>query len=586
MMSAKSLAVRALACGAVLVFLASPLRADKVKVEVKVEGDTLLRELKANILSLLSLEKENDGKLTEERIRRLHAQAPEEIGEALQPFGYYKPQVRSELRQEDKTWIASYDVDAGPPIKIASVDLRITGPGADDPGFRSLAGRFPVRPGDVLNHPRYEGGKKLLTELAAEEGYLDAVFQENQVRVDLDRYQADVVLHYETGPRYLFGPIYFRQDVLDGSLLTGYVDFVPGETLDVNKILKLQNALSDSPYWSRVEVVTRKDKADGLEVPIVVNLVPAKPVRFSGGLGYGTDTGPRVKGAFDLRRINRLGHRAHVEASVSQIEQSFLSSYLIPGAYPRTDTLSFNLGYDRQDTNTLKSMTGLAGAQYSFLRRGWTQTYGLNFERENYTVGLDTGVSNLLVPSAGLERVQADDRIDTTNGFRARFTLQGTEKNPLSDVSFVQVLIDGKVIRTVAPRNRLIGRLQIGYTETAGFRQLPPRFRFFAGGDQSVRGYRYQSLGPQDEAGNTIGGPALAAASLEYEFRFRPKWGVAAFYDTGNAFPRFNAGELAQGAGAGIRWISPIGPVRADIAFALSDPRHPIVFHLNIGPDL
>ncbi len=551
------------------------------------EGDTLLRvrDLKANILSLLSLEKENDGKLTEERIRRLHEQAPEEIGEALQPFGFYKPQVRSKLTQDGKTWTARYDVDAGPEIKIASVDLKITGAGADDPRFRELASHFPVRQGDVLVHPRYEGGKKLLEELAAETGYLDAAFQENQVRVDLERYRADVILHYETGPRYLFGPVYFHQNVLDGGLLTGYVEFVPGEPLDVNKVLKLQNALSDSPYWSRVEVVTRKEDAEGLEVPIDVNLVPSKPVRFSGGVGYGTDTGPRVKGAFDFRRINQRGHRAHVEASVSQIEQSFLSSYLIPGAFPRTDTLSFNLAYDRQHTNTLDSQTGLAGAQYSFLRRGWTQTYGLNFQRESYEVGVDKGVSNLLVPSAGFERVQADDRIDTTNGFRARLTLQGTEENPLSDASFVQGLIDGKVIRTVGERNRLIARAQLGYTATDQFRQLPPRFRFFAGGDQSVRGYRYQSLGPKDEKGNVIGGEALTVASLEYEYRFRPKWGVAAFYDTGNAFHNFG-GSLAQGAGFGIRWISPIGPVRADIAWGLSDARHPIVFHLNIGPDL
>jgi translocation and assembly module TamA len=585
-MKARSLAPRALAFGAGLALLTAPLHADKVKVEVKVNGDNLRRELKGNILTLLSLEKENDGKLTPERIRRLYAQAPDEIGEALQPFGYYKPQVRPELRQEGTTWTASFDVDAGPQIKIASVDLKITGAGADDPEFQGLAHNFPVKPGDVLSHPKYEGGKKLLTDLAASEGYLDAAFQENQVRVDLDRYQADVILHYDTGPRYLFGPVYFRQDVLDGGLLTGYLTFNPGEPLDINKVLQLQNALSDSPYWARVEVITRQDQAEGLEVPIRVNLVPAKPLRFSGGVGYGTDTGPRVKGAWDFRRINSRGHRAHVEANVSQIEQNLLASYMIPGAYPRTDTLSFNLGYDHQDTNTLQSKTALAGSQYTFLRRGWTQTYGLNYEREDYTVGLDKGISHLLVPSGGIERVQADDRIDTTNGFRARFTLQGTAENPLSDVSFLQGIIDGKVIRTVAPQNRLIGRLQVGYTATDAFRQLPPRFRFFAGGDQSVRGYRYQSLGPKDEAGNVIGGPALVVASLEYEYRFRPKWGAAVFYDTGNALPRFNAGDLAQGAGFGVRWISPIGPVRADVAWALSDPRHPIVFHLTIGPDL
>jgi translocation and assembly module TamA len=581
MMNFKSFAARVLALGVCLVS-APPLHADKVKVDV----DGVRRELRLNILSALSLARENDGKLTEDRIRSLHAQAPDEIAEALQPYGYYKPQVRSELRQDGKTWIAHYDVDAGPAIKIASVDLRITGAGATDPRFREVESHFPVQKGEILHHPEYEQGKKLLTDLAAEEGYLDATFEENQVRVDLERYQADVVLHYSTGPRYLFGPVFFHQDVLDGGLLTGYINFKPGEPLDVNKVLQLQNSLSDSPYWSRVEVVTRQDQAEALEVPIDVNLVPAKTMRFSGGAGYGTDTGPRVKGTWDLRRINRRGHRAHIESNLSQIEQNLLSSYLIPGPYPRTDTLSFNLAYDRQITDVLDSKSGLVGAQYTRLLGSWNETFALNYQRENYKVGLDKGVSNLLVPSAGLERVRADDRIDTTNGDRLRFTLQGTAKNPISDATFIQGLADAKAIHTLGGRNRLIGRAQIGYTATDDFRILPPRFRFFAGGDQSVRGFRYQELGPEDVEGNIIGGEGLLVASLEYEYWFRPKWGVAAFYDTGNAFHNFSGLDLAQGAGVGVRWRSPIGPVRADVAYGLSGPKNSIVFHLNIGPDL
>jgi translocation and assembly module TamA len=573
---------RILTLGVSLAFLASALHADKVKVEV----DGVRRELKQNILSALSLERENDGKLSEERIRKLYSQAPDEIGVALQPYGYYKPQVRPTLRQDGKTWVAHFDVDSGPPIKIATVDLQITGAGAEEPAFRQLRSGFPLHPGDVLHHPDYEHGKKSLTDLAAAEGYLDAAYQENQVRVDLERYRADVVLHFNTGPQYLFGPVYFHQDVLDGRLLTGYIDFKPGDKLDVNKVLQLQSALSDSPYWSRVEVVTRQDRAENLEVPIDVNLVPSKTMRFTGGVGYGTDTGPRVKGAVELRRLNQRGHRAVISASASQIEQSFQSSYLIPGAFPRTDNLSFNLAYDRQITNTLESKTGLVGTQYTFVQHGWNETYSLNFQRENYKVGLDKGTSNLLVPSAGLERVRADDRIYTTNGYRLRFTLQGADRGALSDATFLQGVADGKVIRTVGERNRLIGRTQIGYTATDDFRVLPPRFRFFAGGDQSVRGYKYQTLGTKDEAGNVIGGEALAVASLEYEYRFLPKWSAAVFYDTGNAFHNFKSGGLAQGAGVGVRWRSPIGPVRLDVACGFSDPGHPIVFHINIGPDL
>ncbi len=576
---------RSLALGLCLAALPAPLQAARLKVEV--EG--VKRDLERNIRSVLSLEKLDKDEMTEERIRRLHAGAQEEIEEALQPYGYYRPVVRAELKQEGDQWIARYDVDAGPPIKVASVDLRIAGAGADDPRFRELAARFPMKQGDVLFHPDYEQGKHALENLAAEEGYLDAAFQANQVRVDLQRYRADVVLHYDTGPRYRFGEVRFNQDVLDPALLTGYVNFKRGEPLDVNKVLELQNALSDSTYWSRVEVVTRQDQRQELEVPIDVDLVPSKTMRFSGGLGYGTDTGARASGAWELRRLNRRGHRAEAEVKGSQIEQALKLSYFIPGPYPRTDVLSFNTAYQREDTDTSFSETGLVGAQLTQSRGKWREAYSLNYQREDFEVGLDNGISNLLVPGASLERVEADDRIFTTNGYRARLALQGAQASLLSDASFLQGHLEGKVIRTLGERNRVIGRAELGYTQTDAFRKLPPTFRFFAGGDRSVRGFAYQSLGRLDEAGNVIGGESLMVGSLEYELWFPEMWGqklgAAVFYDTGSASQSFG-GVLARGAGIGVRWRSPIGPIRADLAWALSEEGRPMRFHLNIGPDL
>lgn len=570
-----------LALGIGLALFPLPLQALRLKVEV----DGVRRELERNIRSVLSLEKLDKDELNEERIRRLHAGATEEIQEALQPFGYYRPVVRGELRQEGDQWIAHYEVDAGPAIKVESVDLQLTGDGRDDPQFQAIVNDFPVKQGDDLFHPAYEEGKQALTELAATEGYLDAEFEESQVRVDLQRYRADVILHYATGPRYRFGDVRFNQSVLDPDLLTGYVTFKKGEPLDVNKILQLQNALSDSVYWSRVEVVTRQEEAQGLEVPIVVDLVPAKTMRFSGGLGYGTDTGPRARGAWELRRINRRGHRGETEIQASEIAQSFKTSYFIPGPYPRTDVLSFNLGYQREDTDTSLSETGLIGTQLTQSHGGWRETYSLTYQREDFEVGLDNGISNLLVPGASAERVKADDRIDTTNGYRLRVALQGAEGSVLSDSSFLQGDVQAKAIRTFGTSNRLIGRLEVGYTATDEFRELPPRFRFFAGGDQSVRGFAYQALGREDEAGNIIGGESLMVGSIEYERRFLEKWGAAVFYDTGNASKSFG-GELARGAGVGLRWRSPIGPIRADVAWGLSEEGRPIRFHLNIGPDL
>ncbi len=576
---------RWIALGIGLTLCAAPLQAARLKVEV--EG--VRRELERNIRSVLSIEQIDKDELTEERIRRLHADAPAEIEEALQPFGHYRPVVRSELRQEGEQWIARYEVDAGPPIRVASVDLRILGAGGDDAQFRRIAAGFPVKKGEALFHPDYDQGKQALENLAAEEGYLDAAFKANQVRVDLERYRADVILHYDTGPRYRFGEVRFNQNVVEPELLIGYINFERGEPLDVNKVLELQNALSDSPYWSRVEVVTRQDRARGLEVPIDVDLVPSKTMRFSGGVGYGTDTGARVSGAWELRRLNRRGHRGEAEVRASGIEQSVKMSYLIPGAYPRTDVLSFNTAYKREDTDTSLSETGLIGSQLTRSRGDWRESFSLTYQREDFEVGLDNGVVNLLVPGASWEKVEADDRIFATRGYRLLLAFQGAEGSLLSDASFLQGRVGGKYIRTLGERGRIIGRAEVGYTATDEFRELPPTFRFFAGGDRSVRGFGYQSLGREDEAGNVIGGESLMVGSVEYEQWFPEIWGqklgAAIFYDTGNASQSFG-GILARGAGVGARWRSPIGPIRADIAWALSEEGRPIRFHLNIGPDL
>lgn len=560
---------------------AAPLSAVPVKVEVEGVG----RDLERNIRSVLSLEKEDKDDMTPDRVRRLHDRAPEEIGEALQPFGYYKPVVRGELRQEGERWIARYEVDEGPAIKIASVDLKVTGAGADDPEFRQVTREFPVQRGKTLYHPDYEKGKDALVELAAENGYLDAEFEVSEVRVDLERYRADVIVHYDTGPRYRFGDVTFNQDAVNPDLLTGYVNFKRGEPLDVDKVLELQDALSDSPYWARVEVVTLQEQAQNLEVPIEVNLVPAKPRLFTAGVGYGTDSGARGTLGLELRRINRRGHRGEIQLVGAETERSFQASYLIPGAYPRTDLLALNAAYAVEDTDTAESESMLLGAQRTQTRGGWREALQLNYQRDDFEVGLDQGISTLLVPGASYERVEADDRIYTTNGYRLRIGVQGAEESLLSDSTFFQGTLSGKYIRTLGDRHRLITRAEAGYLETRQFRQLPPRFRFFAGGDRSVRGFGYQELGERDEAGNVIGGQALLVGSLEYELRVLEDWSAAVFYDTGNAFRTFGD-PLEYGAGFGVRWRSPIGPIRADMAWALSDDDRPFRFHLNIGPDL
>ena len=168
---------------------------------------------------------------------------------------------------------------------------------------------------------------------------------------------------------------------------------------------------------------------------------------------------------------------------------------------------------------------------------------------------------------------------------RNRDGLRVAAESVLSETSFVQARAEGKRLRQVGEDGRVILRAMLGGMVVGDFDALPPELRFFAGGDRSIRGFDYQQIGELDEKGEVIGGEYQAVGSAEYEHYFLPKWGAAAFVDAGDAFTK--EFDVNVGAGVGLRWKSPVGLVRVDIARPLvSDFEHEWRIHLVIGPDL
>lgn len=560
---------------------------------LRVEVDGLSGELQKNVVASLSIEaarKEKD--LDETRIKNLHEKAPGEIEHALEPFGYYRVVVDPSLSQQGTTWVARYKVDPGPQIKVASVDVQVLGPGASDPAFQRLVQAFPLQVGQGLMELAYEVGKKSFDDHAAAHGYLDAKFAVNQIRIDLAAYTAAIVLHYETGPQYRYGPVRFHQDFLRPALLRGYVVWKQGDPISSRQLLELQQSLANTTYFQRVEVVPRRDQAAGLEVPIDVNLTPARPQKWIAGIGYGTDTGPRGTLGLELHHINDLGQRFTSTGTVSQVDKEVRADYLIPGAYPRTDVLDFTVAYADLTPPTSHSLDLLAGPTYTYSIGRWRNAVSLDYQRESFTVGLDSGISDLVIPQDVLSRVYSDDRIYPTHGEKYDLMVRAGSKALASDTNFAQMSADAKFVQSFGKekRLRLISRILAGATWTDAFHALPPTERFFAGGDQSVRGYAYQGIGARDAAGNVTGGTDTEVASVELQYRLSQyrllqKFGVAVFFDAGGAGFNFGS-EIKEGTGAGIFWLSPIGPVRLYVATALSIPGHPLRFHVVIGPDL
>ncbi|HEY7728272.1 MAG TPA: POTRA domain-containing protein, partial [Candidatus Eisenbacteria bacterium] len=315
-MATSSLAVAQLPCLLFLFLIARAGAAGEVAVDIEgLEGDP-----EKNVRLTLGIVAA-EGDLTAGEVERLHARAPEEIAFALEPFGYYRPTITGTLTEpEPGHFAARYVIVPGPQVHLRKVEVGLAGPGDGDSELQEAVADFPLAAGDVLLHAGYESGKNAIAFAAADNGYFDAAFDSTAILVDRDSALADIVIQFSTGPRYRFGPAELHQDILDPRVLGGYIPFEEGEPYEVEKLLDLQSGLSASPYFSRVEAKPMPERANGLEVPIEVDLEPRKTQRFDVGVGYGTDTGLRGSLDVELRRLNRRGHRAEGSIKISQIE--------------------------------------------------------------------------------------------------------------------------------------------------------------------------------------------------------------------------------------------------------------------------
>lgn len=589
--------IQAAVCAALLLLLPIPSRAATTPADsaaaapkrkapsVKVEVLGLSGALKRNVLASLSIaDKKQRKNANEEVLRHLHARADEEIRRAIQPFGYYRPIVQSEL-VTGKSWTARYTVEAGPPILLDSVLVDVTGEGENDPRYQKIVRDYPLHKGSVLLHPSYDLAKASFETAAAEGGYLDARFLASRIDVDLQRYAAAIVIRYDTGPRHYFGPVSFDNDIIKERMLERFVDFRPGDVFDFRKLLQLQTELSSTGYFTKVEVEPGAEPTGHRLVPIGVSLAPAKKLRFTGGVGYGTDDGARVRLLTEMRRLNRAGHRAQINLQYGSRDKHAIGEYFIPFPNPRTDVLTLSTGYQDLNTATFRNRVFRSGISESRLLGQWRVIPALNYRRENFLVGVDSGIVKTLIPEGTWSRVRTDDAIFTKNGDRLSLNARLADRRVVSDVSFQQLRGDAKLIHAFGPRSRGIARIEAGATHTNDFRDLPPTLRFFAGGTTSVRGYSYNSLGPRDELRHVIGGRYLLTGSVELNQFFLPRWGGAVFFDAGNAMNSWRL-PVKRGAGVGLRWISPAGLVRVDVGWGLDRLGTPIQLHLAMGSEL
>lgn len=516
---------------------------------------------------------------------RLARHSQEQAETAAQAVGYYDVEIRPDVQGTDAAPVLVLNVRLGEPIRLRNVDIRVRGAGEGTPPF-DLPGSARLRRGAILNHGVYEDAKSLLANQALRFGYFSGRFVQQQLLIDVEENAADILLLYDTGDRFRLGEVIFSDTPFTEDLLQRMVTFEPGVPYDSDLLAGLNRDLLSTNYFESVQVVAPAEQAVDGVIPVRTNLTARKPHSLGLGGGYSTDVGVRTRVNWTQHWLNERGHSRGADLELSLPRQQISTYYQIPLTPPQSSNLRFFSGLQQEDIEDTESLSLSVGALYNKrLSSGWERAIGLRLEQEKFTIGNETGNSTLLIPSISFNRTTTSGGVDPRQGYSLTFDVQGAKAGFISDIDFIRFSGAARGLYTMWDNHRFLARANLGSTITDEFSGVPPTLRFFAGGDQSVRGYDFRALSPTNEFGDKVGGKHLVAGSLEYQYEFIEKWRGALFVDHGNAIDSFND-PLETSLGVGIRWVSPIGPIRLDLARSISDSDQSFRIHFAMGPEL
>jgi translocation and assembly module TamA len=517
-------------------------------------------------------------------VERAYNRMPGEARQALETLGFYQSTFETEIGWTEECWEGRLVIIRGDPVRISAVTLEVDPPLGSEPAMLEALGEQPLRTGRAFSHQGYEGAKSRLLEVAEDLGYFDARYVRHVVQVDAAENTAEVDLSLEGGRRYHVGEIHVDQTTLRPRVFERMLRIEEGAPFDANDLVATYRNLLASEYFGRVLVAPELDARDEGRVPILVSAAPGTRRSLLLGAGYATDTGPRIRGDLHYRRLNDRGHRASFTSLVSAVKGEVRAQYRLPYGDPASEWLYAETRLVYEETDTYENVRRGVGVGRTHLRwRDWTETNYVDYSVEDFEVADQDGRSHLMLIGTNWTRRTLAEEPRPVTGWSLSLDVRGAAQALLSDNDLIQSILHARQILPLGPRFRLLGRVSAGWTWQQEFEDLPPSIRFFAGGDNSVRGYGYETLGPEED-GAVVGGKRLLTGSLELDALVRQNWSVALFADAGSAFN--DKPDFSRGVGIGVRWYSPLGPLRLDIAHPLDDPDSNFRFHVSLGPDL
>lgn len=576
------------------------------------------------------------------RYDALAESATERVRSALKPYGYYKPEISTSLQPVGAdSWRMRIQVDAGPPLRVSKATVRVEGEGKDDPALREWRREWPLPEGAVLNQVRWTDQKKNALSIAETQGFLSATFKTERIAIDLAQNTAALTLVLDSGPQVLFGEVTYDQDVLQPWVLENVPRFEPGMPYNTELLEQFRLDLWRTGYFSDIEV--REQRHLDASPPVVdlrAVLETDNRDTYQGTVGFGTDTGVRLQGLWSRHRLSSRGDRLDIGSGYREIDDEFSlrADYRVPRRSARRQfwVTSASVRAENQDlefkrdiadegfitlaNGGVRDLNARAGRLHvrdrkdgfqqimetvyaEFVRETFDYRPGGNAQPEVVALASDPRFAGLFrntvnTLAIGIEWDWPALRGSgfETEGHRERAWLFTASDLWGSERAFTQAYFSSRRSYVYGERWKILLRAEVGFSDadvrelsssvdgvpfSLSVTQLPDNYRFKAGGSSSVRGYGFEEL-----SNNDIGSNNIVTASAEVEFRFAPKWSVAAFADMGNAFNDWDDARLRKGVGAGIRWYTIAGAVRVDFARGLDIEGKPWRIHFNIGSPL
>ncbi|WOJ95671.1 autotransporter assembly complex family protein [Congregibacter brevis] len=532
----------------------------------------------------------------ENAVERFLSTAPLLTAEALEALGFYDHSIELEVDRSDNPWRATLKIEAGDALRYTDVSVQLTGEGRDDERLQEIAATRSPKVGDALHHGRYETLKRELLQAARRRGYFDAAFTENRVDLDVGRKQATMSLVFDAGARYEFGAITVDETLIDPALLERLLPFEPGAPYEQKLLLELRQRLLRLGYFGSVTVLPDLPDRSFPAVPIRVAVTTAPRHSYEVGVGFSTDTRQRLSLTWQSPRLNRWGHSQETALRWSPVNPQARVTYSIPLDDPANDVLQLIGRLEDNEFGDLESEQREFRVRRERTKAGTVRSVQLRALNERWGVLSDDFDARFLLAGASVSsRYRRGDVVDPSRGVSQFYSIEGASADVGSDEDLVRLYGSVTGLRTLGERWRVVGRVEAGvlWTSSDDAQDLPPSLAFFAGGDNSIRGFGYQSVGREVTVEDiptlrndrlVVGGTRLLTGTFELQRYFSERWRGALFVDAGDAFDSGDF-ETNVGVGLGIHYLSPVGALRLELANPVSESGGSWRVHVNIGAE-